>query len=510
MQCAACRAVYSSGLECCPRCHRPASSSPAPAIERRATAAEDTNGSTAAPRREAHMSSASDASSEPPARGAAADHTPHTVSTLIEFPGTGRSARPQWRKDLSERVREIQARRAREAALEAEAPAPRPTTEPSFADDTDTLADQPLIAEQNGPQLGLVPHAEAPAMNPLVAAALRRIERARQQPPPPMSRAPRGAAAAAVARAVEEQYEISPETEMLSTPAIAHVDRQATPSLDALASSETTKREKTVEGARATGLVVVSTPPNIKHETPAAAVARSEASKTSATAAERRPLTTAATAVKPNSAADSSSTGTVISTESKRALPPEAAGDGQSGVTIKSHESTPQPPRRLTTGVIDDSWLTRLEAEILPPVVSARDNFDDRAPLSARFVGAIADLFLIAFLSSPFAAVIELTSGNWSDPRVAASMGGIFVVVMFLYLTGSTALAGRTIGMKLFALHTVDAATALAPTTAQSVRRTLVYILSLVTFGIGILYALFDAEGRAAHDHLSGTIIVRE
>jgi uncharacterized RDD family membrane protein YckC len=35
-------------------------------------------------------------------------------------------------------------------------------------------------------------------------------------------------------------------------------------------------------------------------------------------------------------------------------------------------------------------------------------------------------------------------------------------------------------------------------------------MLSLATFGLGIIYALFDAEGRTAHDHLSGTIVVSE
>jgi hypothetical protein len=41
-------------------------------------------------------------------------------STLIEFPGSLRTV-PEWRKQLSQRVREVQERRAREAAEEAAA-----------------------------------------------------------------------------------------------------------------------------------------------------------------------------------------------------------------------------------------------------------------------------------------------------------------------------------------------------------------------------------------------------
>ena len=84
-------------------------------------------------------------------------------STLIEFPGVSRSSVPEWRKELSERVREIQEKRARDASREA-AEAERRRMEAAI----------------NAPQLELLPPAQIPAMNPLVAAALKRIERAHQ------------------------------------------------------------------------------------------------------------------------------------------------------------------------------------------------------------------------------------------------------------------------------------------------------------------------------------------
>jgi len=84
-------------------------------------------------------------------------------STLIEFPGVARTPVPEWRKELSVRVREVQEKRARDAALEA-------------AEAQQTQAD----AVATAPQLELLPPAELPEMNPLVAAALRRIERAHQ------------------------------------------------------------------------------------------------------------------------------------------------------------------------------------------------------------------------------------------------------------------------------------------------------------------------------------------
>lgn len=113
-------------------------------------------------------------------------------STLIEFPGVTRNSLPEWRKELSERVREVQEKRAREAATEA-AEAERQRVESAI----------------NPPQLELLPPTPMPAMNPLVAAALKRIERA-HQPAPSENRQPRTSLATAVAYAPErEEHDMS-------------------------------------------------------------------------------------------------------------------------------------------------------------------------------------------------------------------------------------------------------------------------------------------------------------
>jgi uncharacterized RDD family membrane protein YckC len=101
---------------------------------------------------------------------------------------------PEWRKELSERVREVQEKRAREAAREA-AEAER----------------ERLAAAINPPQLELLPPAQVPAMNPLVAAALKRIERAHQTAPPE-SRQPRTTLATAVAYAPDREENVMSET----------------------------------------------------------------------------------------------------------------------------------------------------------------------------------------------------------------------------------------------------------------------------------------------------------
>ena len=115
-------------------------------------------------------------------------------STLIEFPGVSRNSLPEWRKELSERVREVQEKRARDAAREA-AEAER----------------QRLEAAINPPQLELLPPTPMPAINPLVAAALKRIERAHQTAPAE-NRQARTTVATAVAYAPEREENDMSET----------------------------------------------------------------------------------------------------------------------------------------------------------------------------------------------------------------------------------------------------------------------------------------------------------
>jgi len=156
-------------------------------------------------------------------------------STLIEFPGVSRNSLPEWRKELSERVREVQEKRARDAAREA-AEAERKRLEASI----------------NPPQLELLPPTPMPAMNPLVAAALKRIERAHQTAPAE-TRQPRTTLATAVAYAPErEENDMSesvlPDQQLAFKPEIPVVDapvvEEKTPHLAVVEKIESTRPPK--------------------------------------------------------------------------------------------------------------------------------------------------------------------------------------------------------------------------------------------------------------------------
>lgn len=137
-----------------------------------------------------------------------------STPSLLEFPGVTRTTLPEWRRELGERVRE---RRAREGVSESSS---------VFSE----------IGATATATLELLPQVESPEVNPLVVAALRRIERARTQTP--------GNSSAAMAYAYDEQ----PQLELAQEIAEAEVEPEAP------------KQE------RAHNLAVVPPPPEI--ETP--------------------------------------------------------------------------------------------------------------------------------------------------------------------------------------------------------------------------------------------------
>jgi uncharacterized RDD family membrane protein YckC len=307
-------------------------------------------------------------------------------STLIEFPGVSRAV-PEWRKQLSQRVREVQEQRAREAA-EAAASAP----------ESETFS----CALPSG-QLELVPDREQQVMNPIVSKVLERLERARR------SDFAVGVAGTATATALAPIANDSPELEPSISP-------------------------QPQTGARRSKLVVV---------------------------------------------------------------PPQPAID----------ESKPKPVRVISDG-IENAALSYLETCLSVPVIAA-DMRGDRAGLWRRMIAGLLDLVVVALLSTPIAAGIEFAEGPWSDPRVIGLMGGIALFLMFSYLTVSIALTGRTLGMRLLRLRTIDVRTGLIPTGGQAMKRAVGYIFSLAILGLGIIYALIDREGRTMHDRFSKTIVVQ-
>jgi len=172
-------------------------------------------------------------------------------------------------------------------------------------------------------------------------------------------------------------------------------------------------------------------------------------------------------------------------------------------------ETRPTLPRLVPRRVLseDDPVLSYLDSVAGNYVIAVND--ERQAPLISRVMAGLIDLICVAALASPFALVLDLQEGTWHDPRVAGIMTGIVAVVMFIYLTVSTALTGRTLGLKLLSLRAIDARTGLIPTGSQAAARALVYVCSLATLGLGFLVAAINPERKTVHDRVSRTLVVK-
>jgi uncharacterized RDD family membrane protein YckC len=341
-------------------------------------------------------------------------HTPQRTngaSRLIEFPGASRPV-PEWRKQLSQRVREVQERKAREAAEELAA-----------AQEAGLVS----CALPSG-LLELVPDLEQPVMNPIVSKALERLERARRDDQSSDLHLPASAA----------------------TPAFAS-------NFEAFTTEEATDEAVKSETLQSKPKLTVVSPPSLAEETTE-----------------------------------------VIAMTELTPRPEVATASIMTGIERR--------PVRLISD--DDVALSYLDTCLsVPPLAS--DTRDDIPALSRRFIAGLFDLILIALMASPAVAAVYYSGGRWADPRIIELLSGATAFTMFAYMTMSIALTGRTLGMRLFSLRTIDLSTGLIPTGGQAIKRAIGFVFSLALLGVGQGYALIDPDKRTVYDRLSNTIVVR-
>lgn len=148
--------------------------------------------------------------------------------------------------------------------------------------------------------------------------------------------------------------------------------------------------------------------------------------------------------------------------------------------------------------------------EIIGNNEAKTEELDDCAPFAMRFNAGLFDLIIGSFTSLILLAPFMFLGGNWASTAGFFAFLATCSVVMFIYLTTSIGLHGRTLGMRLFSIEIVDIESADYPTFHQAAVSSAVYLLSLALGGIGFLTLPFNEDKRAVHDLVSGTVIVRE
>jgi uncharacterized RDD family membrane protein YckC len=140
----------------------------------------------------------------------------------------------------------------------------------------------------------------------------------------------------------------------------------------------------------------------------------------------------------------------------------------------------------------------------------AEDTDDDLAAIPSRFLAGLFDSIIGAFATGIILSPFLMSGGEWLTVSGAMTVMATFGVVMFGYMTIAIGLRGRTVGMRLFGIEVIDAEENEYPSMHQAAVSSAVYLLSLPMLGLGFLPLLFNEERRAAHDLISGTVLVRE
>jgi uncharacterized RDD family membrane protein YckC len=111
-------------------------------------------------------------------------------------------------------------------------------------------------------------------------------------------------------------------------------------------------------------------------------------------------------------------------------------------------------------------------------------------------------LFALLMLATlPFVAV---RGGEFVDPSDNAFYQLVLAALIFAYFTGYWAWKGRTLGMQSWGLQ-LETPGRQAPGFAPCAIRFFAAIVSFAPFGLGFIWQLWDRDGLAWHDRLSGT-----
>jgi uncharacterized RDD family membrane protein YckC len=135
-----------------------------------------------------------------------------------------------------------------------------------------------------------------------------------------------------------------------------------------------------------------------------------------------------------------------------------------------------------------------------------------RAPFALRCGALLIDYILLALILTFSIMMARLMGGGARMAGGTAEKVGIFVtlVVAVLDLGVFAGLTGKTVGKWTTGLR-LERTDGRAPGIGRALLRHFVgYPLSLLPLGLGFLIVTVSPRGRALHDWIAGTIVVRE
>jgi uncharacterized RDD family membrane protein YckC len=153
----------------------------------------------------------------------------------------------------------------------------------------------------------------------------------------------------------------------------------------------------------------------------------------------------------------------------------------------------------------------RLPSDVVSQRAEPRVRVRFRAPFALRCGALLIDYILLALILTFSIMVARLMGGGARMAGgTAEKIGGfITLIVAVLNLVVLAGLTGKTVGKWTTGLR-IERTDGRLPGIVRAVLRHLIgYPLSLLLFGLGFLIVAVSPTGRALHDLIAGTIVVR-
>jgi uncharacterized RDD family membrane protein YckC len=129
--------------------------------------------------------------------------------------------------------------------------------------------------------------------------------------------------------------------------------------------------------------------------------------------------------------------------------------------------------------------------------------------LLSRTLSGLIDLICIVLCTGIFVLAADFFSGIiMLDFISLVNLSALLLLTYFVYSFFFLFASNQTIGMMITDLRVVGT-NKKRPSLAQLAIRCCCYIISLLIFGIGLLWGLFNRENLCLHDRLSDTTVVR-
>ena len=132
-----------------------------------------------------------------------------------------------------------------------------------------------------------------------------------------------------------------------------------------------------------------------------------------------------------------------------------------------------------------------------------------RAPFFLRCAALFIDYMILLTVPIAWLVAARLFGEAGSTPAIGTTIWLLSIGLVLIDLVGLPLLRGRSVGKIVTGLTILKTDGSRADLSSILRRNVLGYLLTILTFGLGFLGAAFNTRGRALHDLLGGTVVVR-